>query len=180
MRGLVLALVAVLMLSGIGFAVAEDTKAPSLENLAKFEGRSPEDLAYNPKNNKKPHREYGSIWADAALRLAAARGLGKGFIERLEKTEGLRVWDMIKKNGQTLMLSYCVQEACGFDNIRIFINMQKGTVSACLHGLGPLIGLRPTIDMGIHEDYWIAKGQLKKLDLNSCAKLGYYAPKAND
>lgn len=147
-----------------GCAMAQEAAAPSLMPLAKWEGKLP---AGSP-----------DFWEDKALLAAAEKGLTAGVLKKFLAREDLAHWGYVERHDQYLLVPYCVQHACGYDNINVFINMEKGTVSACLHGLGELIGLRPSIESGPREDYWISNGRATKLGYNSCKKLGYYAPKA--
>lgn len=152
-------------------------KHPPLWHLAKYAGKLPDAMWLDPVDPKNPYADIDSIWEDPALFAAAERDLGKGFLEKAlqRKTGTLRMWVPIAKRGSGLMIAYCRPQYCGFENIRFFVDMAKGTMAACLQGYGELVGPRAPNDFGPHDDIWIGNGGgVKRIKFGSCEQMDYY------
>ena len=127
--------------------------------MAVWEGKLPGGSV----DGKTP-REF---WNEPGLRSAAEQGVGTDLIKEIITNGALRYWDDIKRYKQTLVVSYCVQHNCGFNNILLFIDMDKGEVSACVHGMK----IGKSVQPDVHEDYLFARGHSQKLEYNSCRKM---------
>lgn len=162
-RNIVLTLLAALLLLGLGVARAAEGKTGGLWGLAVWEGKLPGGSV----DGKTP-REF---WQEPGLRSAAERDLGSVFVKKLIEDPTLRYWDDVKRYNQILVASYCVQRSCKFNNIFLFIDMDKGEISACVHGMAEFLGLGTSLQADVHEDLLFGKGQIKKIGYDSCWKM---------
>ena len=146
----------------------------SLLYLSKYEGRLPDALKLNSGNAGHPFDEkYDSIWDDPGLSRVVERDLGRNFVNKVtERHRGtIRTWTDIINKGNILMVAYCRQHNCGGDNVRFFIDMEKGDVKACIHGFEDFLGIKRSNNSNPNDDYLITNKNKQKIGVDGCDKM---------